>query len=289
MSSPAPQAAAHGLSADSIARLLRDGFLTEPRSGVLVVRGAPPTWRQRLQVATLASAGVPVAGFRAAAALHGVDGLVGAPRPEVVVPHRCRLPGVIQHEGPLEPDDIVEIDGIRTTGLARTLCDLGSVAPAVVVQTAFEWAWRRGTSLVWLRTTAERLHRPGQRGTGVMLRLLDRADEHVRPTESALELRVERALRGIPGLVRQHEVRRADGSFVARVDFAVPAARVAIEAHSRQFHFGLDRPHADARREAELQLEGWLTRYVTDTMTRRPAQLRHDVGALIAARLATKS
>ena len=33
----------------------------------------------------------------------------------------------------LEPDDVVEIDGIRTTNLARTLADLGSVADADLV------------------------------------------------------------------------------------------------------------------------------------------------------------
>lgn len=36
--------------------------------------------------------------------------------------------------------------------------------------------WRGGHSLVWIRQTAERLHRPGQRGTGVILDLLDEAE-----------------------------------------------------------------------------------------------------------------
>jgi hypothetical protein len=57
-----------------------------------------------------------------------------------------------------------------------------------------------------MRQTAERLHRPGQSGTGVLLRLLDSAQTRATPTESALEVRVERALAGVPGIVRQFSI-----------------------------------------------------------------------------------
>ena len=277
------QAAHNNISAKVIARLIRHGLLLEPAPGVLVVSGSPPTWRQALTVATVAR-GTSAAGFRSAAALQQADGYREGPLELLVRVAQRAQQGVRQHEGPMCPDDIVEVDGIRCTNIARTLCDLGSVDSPQQVQQAFEWAWRAGVSRVWIRAAAERLHRPGQRGTGVILQLLDRADRQQGPTESALEVRVERALAGIPGLVRQHVVLSPAGAFVARVDFAIPHVRVAIEAHSRRHHFGLDAPDADANREAALQNEDWIVRYVTDSQARSAAKLHASVAALIAAR-----
>jgi very-short-patch-repair endonuclease len=180
--------------------------------------------------------------------------------------------------------DFTEVDGIRCTGVARTLCDLGSVDSKERVALAFESAWRDGHSLTWMRQTAERLHRPGQRGTGVLLRLLDVAETRQTPTESALEVRVERALAGIPGVVRQFSVFEPSGRFIARTDFAIPELKIAIEAHSRRFHFGADRSDHDSVREAQLQSEGWIVRYVSHSQTRNIKALRRSIEALIAAR-----
>ncbi len=236
------QAADNGISSRVIQRLLRDHVLNEPAPGVLVVVGSVPSWHQHLYVATLASRGVGAAGFRSAAALHPLDGYAPG-SVDLLLPSRrnIRLPNLVCHYGPMGGEhsvDFTEVDGIRCTGVARTLCDLGSVDSPERVKMAFESAWRNGCSLIWLRQTAERLHRPGQRGTGVLLRLLDAAETRTRPTESALEVRVERALAGIPGLVRQFSIFDPTGRFVARTDFAIPKLKIAIEAHSRRFHFG---------------------------------------------------
>ncbi|MFZ4811947.1 MAG: hypothetical protein ACOYL9_11435, partial [Ilumatobacteraceae bacterium] len=119
--------------------------------------------------------------------------------------------------------------------------------------------------------------------------LVELAREHRGATDSALEVNVERALAGIPGLVRQHVVRRADGSFVARVDFAIPALKIAIEAHSRRHHFGVGAESADAAREAALQAEGWIVRFVTSAQTREPRTLRRSIEALVVARTGSLS
>ena len=281
------QAADNGVSAKVILRLVRTGHLREPVPGVLIVCGAPATWRQRLEVATLASGGAGVAGFRSAAALHGLDGYRAGPV-ELLVPSRRKIetPQLVMHRGPKDGRDICRVDAIACTSVERTLCDLGSVDPVGRVRVAFESAWRNGCSLHDLREVAQRLHRPGQGGTRLILALLDEADHHRRPTESALELRVERSLRGIPGLVRQHTVRDRAGRFVARVDFALPELRIAIEAHSRRHHFGPQRESADAVREASLLAQGWLVRYVVDAECRQPNLLRTSIQAMIAARSA---
>jgi very-short-patch-repair endonuclease len=282
------QAADNEVSEKVIRRLLRDRDLTEPTPGVLVVVGSPPTWRQQLYIATLASKGAGDAGFRSAAALHDLDGYRPGPK-ELLLPSRRRIhvPGVVTHVGPKDfAADFIVVDMIPCTSIARTLCDLGSVDPPARVKVAFESAWRDGCSLVWLRQTAERLHRPGQRGTGVLLRLLDDAELKGKPTESALEIQVERALRGVAGLVRQHSVHDRYGNFVARVDFAIPHLKIAVEAHSRRFHFGDNAERSDAAREAALQAEGWIVRYVTHAQARNRAALRASVQALRRARAA---
>lgn len=284
------QAAERGISGRVVSRLLRSGVLDEPSPGVLVVRGTPPTWHQRLYVATLACKGAGAASFRSAAGLSVLDGYGPGPL-ELLLPsgRHTHLNDVVHHRGPMgaeHANDFTELEGIRCTGVARTLCDLGSVDPRDRVKAAFESAWRRGASLVWLRQTAERLHRPGQRGTGVLLSLLDEAASHAAPTESALETFLESSLDGIPGLVRQHAIFDASRRFVARVDFAIPEFKIAIEAHSRKYHFGPESEDADATREDTLQAQGWIVRYITKRQAHNRSELRSSLLALIEARRA---
>ena len=281
------QAAAHGVSSRVIQRLMRDHVLSEPVPGVLVVVGSVPTWHQAMYVATLASGAVGAAAFRSGAALQRLDGHAPGAL-DLLLPNRRNidLPNLVQHYGPMDGEhsfDFTEVDGIRCTGVARTLCELGSVESRELVKMAFESAWRNGYSLTWMRQTAERLHRPGQRGTGVLLRLLDAVEIRTPPTESALEVRVERALVGIPGVVRQFSIFDPTGRFVARTDFAIPELKIAIEAHSRRFHFGDDREDDDAVREAKMQAEGWIVRYVTHAQARNLRSLGKSVRALISA------
>ncbi len=267
------QAATLGLTPNSIARMKRDGLLAEPVPGVLVVVGSPSTWLQQLSIATSVGGAPVVAGFRAAAALTALHGYRDGAL-EVLTTSRRRIPlaGLVIHHGPLDPEDVTVVAGIPTTTVARTLADLGSVDPPERVEAAFNDAWRRGLDLRRLRLVAERLHRPGQSGTRVLLDLLERASVVERPFESPLEGRVERLLRRarLPGVVRQHVVRDPQGRFVARVDFAIPQLRLAIEAHSMEHHFGLATMR-DAARDERLLAVGWESEFVTAADTRREA------------------
>jgi very-short-patch-repair endonuclease len=114
--------------------------------------------------------------------------------------------------------------------------------------------------------------------------LLEDADAASRPTESVLELRLEKIIGQLPGLVRQHEVFDRDGAFIARVDFAIPSHKIAIEAHSRRYHFGRGAVSDDARREAALHAEGWIVRYVTARDLGEPKALLRSIVALVEAR-----
>jgi very-short-patch-repair endonuclease len=261
------------------------GFFHEPVPGVLIVAGSPPTWRQKLYVATLAARAVPIGAGSAAGALHTMDGHDPGPL-EVLVPDRRRID--IEHlvirRGTVDKRDITEVDGIRCTGIARTLCDLGWMSTPEQQRLAFEWAWRNGTSLAWLKRTARRLQGPRTPGPTQLLDLIAEGERHGRPTESALEVNVEAVIVDLPGLVRQHVVRTSHGSFIARVDFAIPHLKIAIEAHSRRYHFGDRAARADSDREAAMHGEGWIVRYITDANRKAPQALRTTLLALIAAR-----
>ncbi len=278
------QAAARGLSRRQIRSLLDHRLLFEPIAGVLRFPAAPVTWRQRMMIATLAPPGNH-AGFRAAALLHQLDGFRRPDPPlEIVGPRgsrALRVPDLVQHwVEPLPDEDLVVVDGIPTTGLARTVvdvCGLGDPALALRAVDDFE---RRRASLNWLRLTAERLHRPGQSGTGTVLRLLERRQLGGRVSDTWFERLVERCLAapGLPPWVRQHEIHH-EGQFVARVDLACPALLLAVEAHSRQFHFGAGPESADQRRENQMSALGWQTVYVGWYSAERP----HRVATTIAA------
>ncbi len=115
---------------------------------------------------------------------------------------------------------------------------------------------------MWLRRTANRLHRPGQCGTRVLLELLDHVSGPLRG--SWFEKLVELCLQSprLPPLERQWTVRDPRGRFVARLDLAMPAIRLGVEAHSRRFHFGAHAEAADERRDLRLAALGWEVLYV---------------------------
>ena len=90
--------------------------------------------------------------------------------------------------------------------------------------------------------------------------MLDAHDPGRALTESEAELLVLRllAVHGLPAPRTQHEIRDADGRLVARVDFAYPEVKIAIEYDSFEHHTGRDALARDgARRNAMIAL-GWL-------------------------------
>ncbi|HJT38096.1 MAG TPA: DUF559 domain-containing protein [Actinomycetota bacterium] len=78
-------------------------------------------------------------------------------------------------------------------------------------------------------------------------------------TESSLETRALRSLlrAGLPRPVMQYRIGRY------RVDFAYPAARVAIECDGYRYHSSRQRFDADRARDLALTREGWRVLRVT--------------------------
>ncbi|MEZ5410991.1 MAG: hypothetical protein R2761_23375 [Acidimicrobiales bacterium] len=271
-----------------VSSLLRDGLLDEPVPGLLRVRGARRTWQQRLSVAAHAAGGA-IASHRSAARLHGLDGLRHQLVIEVSVPRarRHRLAGVITHHvTPLDPADVTMLDGIPCTTLARTLADLGAVVRPFSVQQALTDARRRRIDLVSVRSVAERLHRPGPTGTGVLLRLLDAIPHEGRVPDSWLEELLAACVADprLPPVIPQYEIRDARGLVAARTDLGIPAVRLGLEGHSRQFHFGPLQEPRDEQRDLRVAACGWELLYLGWYAAQRPEQVARRVREVVRAR-----
>jgi len=194
---------------------------------------------------------------------------------------------VTHHVSPLDQCDIVEVDGIRVTSLERTLADLGSVVrPADRVAQALTDVRRRGHSTESIRATTDRLHRPGQAGTGVLRKLLDAIPFEGRVPDSWFEELLARCLLHplIPTLVPQFEVFDGAGRLLGRVDLAIPELKLAIEAHSRRHHFGPQAEEADAHRDLGLASVGWEVLYIGWHATKTPTAVAQIVADVVASR-----
>lgn len=201
---------------------------------------------------------------------------------ELTVPRnrkRRGLDDVIIHwlEEPIPAEDITTIDGIPVTTPARTILDLLSVEPEDVVERALDDALRRRlVTLEFLDSWLHDARRKRHRGWRAMRRLVDvRMERGV--TDSWLEDDVLDLLAdaGLP--TPQVQFIRKDGDrFVARLDFAYPEQRVAIEADGFRYH--ADRRSFDddrARANAVLAL-GWRVLRVT------AKHLEDDPGGVVA-------
>ena len=191
----------------------------------------PTSRRQRLLAACLA--GPAVASHRAAAALWGFPGFEDAPIEVSAMRHfRRHAADVVWHESRhLGERSVTAIDGIPITRAARTIVDLGYVVDEATVVSALDDALRR--ALVTVASVEETLERIGPRrlGSGVVRAALKRRPADAPVPESVLESRFEQLLTeaGLPAPIRQHEIRDRHGALLARVDFAYPDARLAIE------------------------------------------------------------
>lgn len=255
-----------------------------------MVRGAPDTWKQRAYVAALAAGGRGLVIEGAAARLHGIDGFADHPELLVAGPRGGRLHLVdvtltqLRHTYD-DRLDVVVIDHIPCSSLARTVADIARYHPQRYEQAADDFQ-RRNLSLEWLAHTIERV--PVRRGDGraLMLDDLDRRRNGGTVRGSWFEQMVELCVASprIPPVVRQHSVFGPAGEFIARPDLAIPSLRIAIEAHSRQFHTGLSIEAFDERRDNRLTEVGWLTSYVGWADTAAPVTVCRSIERTVATR-----
>lgn len=213
-----------------------------------------------------------------AAVLWGATELATAEDPvEVVVPPGTRWtpgPGVVVRCGALDGDVVRDGRGVRWTGRVRTAVDLvrrdGSDEAVVLLDRLVQ---ADVVELEAVRRAVAAL--PRCRGSAHARRVAGLADGLAEsPPETRLRLLFHRS--GLPLPVAQYPV-WADGRFVARVDFAWPEHRLAVE-YDGMWHGDREQFPRDRRRLNRLASAGWRVHFVTRDELRRPGELVADVG-----------
>jgi len=286
------QAANRGVSRKRLATALDRGFICRVRRGVYRVAGTASTWHSDLMALTLATNAV--ASHRAAARLHQLDSFdtVGLLEAVTTKNRSRRQPGAQMHaHNSLVPRDITTVRGIPTTNRVVTVCLLASVVDRSQLAAALDAALRLGSSYRRIVATEARLRGPGCAGTKSLRRLLaerspGRFDHRqIRRHDSQLEARTARRLvaAGLPPPTAQHPIRVGDGR-IFRVDFAWPHIKLALECHSRQYHFGRDATDRDSDRDLVITASGWQVVYLTAAQITEPHRYLPLLAATIERR-----
>ena len=271
-----------GMTARQIDERVASGLLVPEHRGVYRLAGAPRSGEQVILAACLAAGNGSVASHRSAGVLWALRG-IEAVEPESTVP-ATRLPtlrGVVVHcTDRLERVDVSRRLRNSRHHAARTLLDLGAVAPAPVVESALEDAlMRRLVTFALLTATLERLGGPRRDGAGVLRALVEERDPATAPTQSMLEDLLFRVVRrgGLPAPVRQYEVAGV------RLDGAYPHIRLGLEADSRAWHGGRRDVQRNSDKANLLLAHGWRVLHFTlFDLTRRVAYVVGSVGQELA-------
>jgi very-short-patch-repair endonuclease len=278
------QALECGVTKSTLQRWVRAGRMEVVHAGVYRWPAAPVTWHQQLVAACLACGSGAVASHRAAASLWGLCPSTELIEVSVVRSSRPTPKGVLVHRSrDLVSGHATLRHGVPVTNPLRTMVDLGAVERRWTVEDALD----RG--LVAKRFTVAAvewmLHavaRPGRRGCGVLREVLDdRALGTARP-DGLLEPRMARLLRdhGIPPARFQYPVPEAR----ARVDFAYPALRLALEVDGYEVHGTPRAMTADHERQRRLVASGWtVVRFTWHDVVRRPGEVAADLRAVWAS------
>lgn len=240
--------------------------------GVYVHRDVPVTHTLLAEAATILLPGAVVTGV-SAAVLWGVDLAGPEDDVEVTLPPDARMVRVLglrTRRAMLPATDVRRRRGLRVSSPAATALRLASVlAPDPAVAAVDQLIATGVVDLEAVRKRAAIARGPGSARGRRVAALADGLAES--PPETRVRLLIGRSR--LPDPVAQFRVLN-DGRFVARVDFAWPERKVALEYdglwHAEPGQFARDRRRLNALREA-----GWDVVFVT-------AADLHDPAALVA-------
>ncbi|HZN14140.1 MAG TPA: DUF559 domain-containing protein [Acidimicrobiales bacterium] len=223
-------------------------------------------------------------GYEAAAYLYGFDAFPTL-TPAFIVPHGTWRRGPYDHQRRRIDDiEFVELEGLLITSVRQTLGDLCSVADLDLVERAVESALRSGLvdepslrDFAWLFAY-------WRHGTPGLLDVLDRRPIGAPPTGSDLETLYLQCVRGhVPDPIRQQPVYKADGAWVANVDFSWWATRFVVETDGVEFHKTPEQVLYDTTRQNAIIDAGYnLRRFTHRHVTRVPAYVIRETQAGLA-------
>ena len=258
------QAAEIGVGYQSLYRAVAAGKLLKELPGTYRLAGSKESWESRLMAACLwLDRSDAVVSHLAAAALWSLPGFERGPIELTTARWKKPLPPIVVHKSCGDLAGHTTIVGcIPVTNPGMTLVDVAGLVSPTVLEIAFEDSLRRRlTSIAHLKWLCQGRQGKAAKGIAVLRSLL--GDNHV-PTESAFETQLLQAIRraGLPPPERQYQV-HSNNEFIARVDFAYPWAKVAIEADSYRFHSGRESWESNLDRRNKLTSLGWLVIHVT--------------------------
>jgi very-short-patch-repair endonuclease len=209
---------------------------------------------------------------------HGRSDPAGTQVPvEVAVVHGRAKERTLFRVDDFAETDVVMLDGLPVTSVARTMTDLGQVAGGRLLERALESALRKRY------VTVDELEvvlasRPKHWGTAALRSLLAERPPDLVPTESDAETLFVQLVRdaGLPAPERQFKVHTRDGLY--RLDFAWPFVRIAVEIDGAQTHASATALAHDLRRQNAVVLAlsagGWIVLRFTwaDLVDARHAQ-----------------
>jgi predicted transcriptional regulator of viral defense system len=228
-----------------------------------------------------------VVALHSAAELHGIGGAPASTQVHVITPRalgrgrRILDRSIRSHQMELDDADVTVVDGIPVTTAARTLMDLACHLDRLEAVAVADSALNRGlVTEDELAALALRLR--GRRGAIAARQAFAEADARA---ESPLETRVR--LRAADGKVApdqlQYVVRRADGRFVARCDFAWTGRRVVGEADGIGPHSSPDALLYDRERQNAVLAMGFhIVRFTWDD-TLMPDTIPRMIRSALAA------
>jgi very-short-patch-repair endonuclease len=289
------QALGAGSSPRSIEGRLASARWQVVHRGVYRIAGAPLVFEGRALAAVLAVGHCALASHGTAAVLLKLESCIADESFHVSVADRRRIyvAGVKVHvPRTLRPQDRTQIGVIPITTAARTLLDIsGSLAP-VTLELVLDDAIRRG--LINPKRLLSHLRARPNNGRCGVVRLTSLLEERVaRPaTGSGQETRFARLLRraGLPDPMMQYEIRDQDGAFVARVDFAYPHVRLAIEIDGYAHHSGRQQFEHDRRRQNRIVQLGWTPlRFSPRSLAERPTEVVATITRALASGLVSSN
>lgn len=269
------QASKVGVSARTIHRAAAAGQLHRVAPQIYQLAASAASWEGELMSTQLWLGHDSAVSHSSAAALWRFPGFERGPLVLSTSRPKKALPPVVVHKscGDLNAHTTT-VGPLRVINAGRTLVDIAGLQPIESLERAIEDALRRRlTSVGHLQWLLRERYGKGAKGIGILRDLLPAGAV----TESDFEIRLFQAIRraSLPLPVRQYRV--VDGRReVARVDFAYPWAKVAIEADSYKFHSGRQAWEDDLKRRNALTARGWLVIHVTYR------QMQEDLSEVVA-------
>jgi len=276
-----------GWSRDVIAGRVAAGWLVREHRGAYRLAGAGGTAIGRSVAAILAVDPRGSVTHRTGLEHHRVlEPQLGAPVHLTTARHHRSRRGIVVHQAPLAPGELVRIEGVSVASLVRCLVDAAATEPASVVALAVHEA-------EFLRVLDPRalIAASAGRGGGALLRRL--AAERL-PIKGELRHELERRFarflldRGFAAADVNHRVRLRAPWQVVRLDAVWWEAGLAVELDGRQAHATARAFDADRERDRRLAAQFGLhvVRVTWRHLAETPDAVERDLKTLYARGLA---